>query len=120
MSLDQSYGRESGRSLRERAAQAGQSLQETAGDIGARAQEELMRARQRSQELARSASTRLQTAGQGAVTTVKRKPIPFGLAALAGIGAAVALSNPKVRNAIVELVGRSWNAVQARRGSLRL
>jgi len=106
--------------LRARAREAARSFQDTTGDLGLKAQEELMRARQRSQEFARTASTRLQSAGRGAVTTVKAKPAPFAVAAIVGAGLAVALSSPRVRNAIVELVGRSWNAVQSRRGSLRL
>lgn len=106
--------------LRQRAARTGRQLQDAAGELTAKAQQGLGVARERGTELAGTAGTRLRSAGRGAVGEVRRRPVPYGLAAAAGIAAVAVLASPRARNLVVETAGRLWNAVQARRGALKL
>jgi len=106
--------------LRERAARAGRSLQEAAGELAAKAQQGLGSARERSGELTSRTGRRLRAAGRTAVGDFRRRPVPYAVAAVAGLAAVAVLSSPRARGLLVETAGRLWNAVQARKGSLKL
>jgi len=95
-------------SLRERFGRAADGLRDTYDHAGSRAQ-----------EFARTASRRGRDTALATVAQVRRRPAPFGLAALVGVAALALWLSPKLRGDIAEGAGRLWNEVQKRKGALR-
>ncbi len=94
--------------LRERFDRAADSLRDTYDRAGSHAQ-----------DFTRVASRRSRDAALATVAQVRRRPAPFGLAALVGVAAIALWLSPKLRGDVVEGAGRLWNEVQKHKGALR-
>jgi len=78
------------------------------------------RAGERAHDLARTASRRGRDRALATVAEVRRRPAPYGLAALVGVAALALWLSPRLRGDIAEGAGRLWNEVQKHKGALRL
>lgn len=94
--------------LRERFGRARDDLRDTYDHAG-----------QRARQLTRTASRRGREAALATVAQVRRRPAPFGLAALVGVAALALWLSPRLRGDLAEAAGRIWNEVQKHRGGLR-
>lgn len=115
--IDLSEGREP---LRERAARTGAALRQAAADAGALAYDGFGRLRERSGGARHLAGKRIRTAGLATVATVRRRPVGVGLAAVLGVAAVAVLASPRLRGQAMDGGARLWNALQRRRGKLRI
>lgn len=96
-----------------------QGLRAKVGRAAEEVRDNLDRASVEAKQFARSASRRGRNTALATVAEVRRRPAPFGLAALVGVGALALWLSPRLRGDIVEGAGRLWNEVQKHRGALR-
>ena len=96
-----------------------EGLRERLGRAAEDVRESYERAGERAQDFARTASRRGRDTALATVAQVRRRPAPFGLAALVGVAALALWLSPTLRGDLAEGAGRLWNEVQKRKGSLR-
>ena len=77
------------------------------------------RAGSHAHEFSRVAGRRSRDAALATVAQVRRRPAPFGLAALVGVAAVALWLSPRLRADVIDGAGRLWNEVQKHKGSLR-
>jgi len=108
-----------GERLSDRIGGLGRALHERAGEAGSRLHDELGHLGETTRDLARSSSRTAARTGRRAAEEVRRRPVPFGLAAALGVAAIALLAIPKTRRLAIASGPMLWNELQKRRSALR-